>query len=237
MRAQLFGFVGALVAIAACSTSAAHDGAIAAGSAMAYVDSRPPGATDDMIEIPSGHYPWEPRTCGTTADSDSTSLAYQIDRGLVRCDDYRACVKAKHCPSYGRDTCTYYNATVPREAAAKYCAWRGAELPSAGQWQKAARKDDRYYPNGYVFDLRGLCKPGTDGADVARCFYTSPYGMVVRMLQSKNSGEWTRDDSCPTAGGVKQPLAIALEYRLDSLVTPLDPYQEFRCARTRAGVE
>jgi hypothetical protein len=122
---------------------------------------------------------------------------------------------------------------VPREAAAKYCAWRGAELPSTGQWQKAARKDDRFYPNGYVFDLHSLCKPGDRGADVARCFYTSPYGMILRMLQSKYNGEWTRDDSCPsTATEAPKPLAISLEYRLDVIVSPLDPYQEFRCART-----
>jgi hypothetical protein len=222
-----------LLGLIGCSTSAAHDAAKAdPESASRLVDSRPPGAVDDMIEIPAGNYPWGTRSCDAHPDIERMAIAYQIDRTLVRCDAYKACVHAKSCPSYGHDTCTFYNATVPREAAAKYCAWRGAELPSVWQWQKAARKDDRSYPNGNVFDLKSTCKPGESGPDVARCFYTSPYGMIVRMLQSKYSGEWTRDDSCPKTGEAAKPLAISLEYRLDELVTPPDPYQEFRCVRS-----
>ena len=65
-----------------------------------------------------------------------------------------------------------------------------------------------------------------------RCLYTSPDGMIVQMMQSSNDGEWTRDDSCPTdTDGVRQPLVIALAYRLDALVAPWDPYQQFRCVR------
>ena len=55
------------------------------------------------------------------------------------------------------------------------CAWRGAALPSTGQWQKAARTDGRFYPKGYVFNLLTTCKPGMTIEDL-RCLYTSPYG-------------------------------------------------------------
>ena len=218
----------------ACSTRAARDAPGSAGSAMPVaVDSRPPGAFDDMLSIPSGFYPWNTRTCDTRADNERTASAYQIDRNVVRCDAYRACIKAKRCPSYGHDTCTNYNATVGHEGAEKYCAWRGAELPSVGQWQKAARKDDRPYPNGYSYQLHGLCKPGTSGSDIMRCAYTNPYGMVIRMLQGAYSGEWTRDISCPAdASAPAAPLVIVLDNRLDQFVVPLDPYQEFRCVRT-----
>jgi hypothetical protein len=230
------------VALVGCSTSAAHDAAKGdSGSAVpTAVDSRPLGAIDDMIAIPSGYYPWDTRTCNKTADYERTARTYQIDRKTVLCADYRACIKAKRCPSYGHNTCTYNNATVTREAAAKYCAWRGAELPSTGQWQKASRKDGRFFPNGYVFDLLHTCTisdPGTQYSDreraiaMQRCIYTSPYGMDVPLLQS--TGEWTRDDSCPSeADETPRPLAVGLKDRLDLLVTPVDPYQEFRCVRT-----
>ena len=239
-----------LVALIGCSTSAAHDDASgSAAHTAALVDSRPPGAVDDMIAIPSGYYPWDTRTCNERTDYERTARPYQIDRQPVLCADYRACVKAKHCPSFGRATCTfdqtapreYNNATVSREAAAKYCAWRGAALPSVGQWQKAARKDGRFYPNGYVFDLLRTCKIPDDPTQLSdrdraiammRCIYTSPYGMDVSLLQSMVDGEWTRDDSCPSEDdGTAKPLAIRLDHRLDVLSTPPDPYQEFRCVR------
>ena len=99
-----------------CSPSAAHEAAPGSGSAPApLVDSRPPGsAADDMIGSLPGYYPWDTHLCNTLEDYDRAACPYWIDRDVVRCAAYRACIAAKACPSYGHNTCFHEFAQVPQ---------------------------------------------------------------------------------------------------------------------------
>ena len=91
---------------------------------------------------------------------------YYIDRTEVTNVSYARCVVDGACTSpitvtsftrssyYGNpDFADYPVISVDWEQAAAYCVWRGAELPTEAQWEKAARgTDGRLYPWGNSFD-------------------------------------------------------------------------------------
>jgi serine/threonine protein kinase len=85
--------------------------------------------------------------------------AYYIDKYEVTNVLYRACVDAGVCQLddlYSIYDATYENLPVVRPSwsmARTYCEWRGAQLPSEAQWEKAARgTDGRPYPWGEGID-------------------------------------------------------------------------------------
>jgi formylglycine-generating enzyme required for sulfatase activity len=95
---------------------------------------------------------------------------YHIDRHEVTFGEYRRCVDAGVCPAprmesppeqdplhdgswgcrWGRpDIDRYPVACIAWSDAEAYCHWRGAELPTEAQWEKAGRgTDGRVYPWG-----------------------------------------------------------------------------------------
>ncbi len=134
--------------------------------------------------------------------------AFYMDVYEVTNDEYRNCVDVGKCtspafstlggflssyydnPQYGDYPVVYVNWLQART----YCAWRGAELPTEAQWEKAARgADGRTYPWG-----EGI---GCTSSNYAYCVGTtsevgrfrkgtSPYGLYDL---SGNVWEWVAD--------------------------------------------
>jgi hypothetical protein len=220
----------ALVALTACSARSSSTDDPAGSGSQDVIDPSVPRPVEDMVEIPAGYYLWDTRMCNERADYERSARPFAIDRRDVTCDDYGACARAGACPAFTL-RCMGTRPHVSYAAATKYCAWRGAELPSTGQWQKAARKDDRFTPGGYVPDDDTKCDVSRTGPDGNKCVYTSPYGMVIEMMPA--FGQWTRDKTCPRDEDRPEMHLVAwLNDRLDVLVATKDKdYGHFRCAR------
>ena len=122
----------ALIALTGCSArSSSADDPAGAGS-QAVIDPGVPRPVEDMVEIPAGYYLWDTRMCNERADYERSARPFSIDRRDVSCDDYRACERAGACSPL-TNPCSLRVPHVTHAAATKYCAWRGAELPSTGQ--------------------------------------------------------------------------------------------------------
>jgi formylglycine-generating enzyme required for sulfatase activity len=111
---------------------------------------------------------------------------FYIDKYEVTNSTYQDCVLARECsaPSdiklgnidyFGNKSYDEYPVIwVSRDQAIKYCAWRGARLPSSEEWEKSSRgTDQRIYPWGNDGDLtsRENGKGNGDGFQ-----YTAPVG-------------------------------------------------------------
>lgn len=127
--------------------------------------------------------------------------AFRMDKHEVSNTDYGAFVR-----STGRKPPAHWNGPSPPEEiarhpvvnvtfadAAAYAAWAGKRLPSADEWEKAARGEDgRVYPWGNAFE-QGRCN--SDEAGIAQTCPTdgfprdrSPYGVLG---MAGNAAEWT----------------------------------------------
>lgn len=107
----------------------------------------PVGIRDDMIVVPAG------RHLGY-AEAPFQMRAFSLDRTEVRAEDYAACVRAGRCTPTGvglpperRAKCNVGVAgredhpanCVTWEQAKAFCDWAGKRLPSAMEWEYAAR--------------------------------------------------------------------------------------------------
>jgi formylglycine-generating enzyme required for sulfatase activity len=132
---------------------------------------------------------------------------YYIDKNEVTNALYRACADSGSCPppKYpGSDTRSdYYEnpeyddypvINVTWDMADTYCQWRGAQLPTEMQWEKAARgTDGRTYPWGEEIDCDkanyGFCVGDTTRVGSYRGGQ-SPYGVYD---MGGNVEEWVKD--------------------------------------------
>ena len=112
-----------------------------------------------MRLVPAGEF--------TMGGSDSVNIihqvyidAYFIDIYEVSNALYKTCVIAGVCTE-PKDARRYIDSSYANHPvvylewnqAATYCVWRGGNLPTEGQWEKAARgTDGRIYPWGNEFD-------------------------------------------------------------------------------------
>ena len=163
-----------------------------------------------------------------------TLNAFAIDRAAVTCHEYELCYLAGACPEkleYPPDTdtprldsgttlnwgCLHGTVRASWHAAAQYCAWRHAQLPTFAQWQRAARgTDGRLEP------------PATAGPHGPFQKYTSPDGVQFEI--SGLCSEWTSDQDC--LDGDYGPVAVpGFGSRLDqaNVLTP-NLALPFRCA-------
>ncbi|MEW5941246.1 MAG: SUMF1/EgtB/PvdO family nonheme iron enzyme, partial [Chloroflexota bacterium] len=132
---------------------------------------------------------------------------YEVTNGL-----YKACVDEDVCdPPIKTDSQTrsdYYGnpeyneypvINVNAEMAQTFCQWRGAQLPTEAQWEKAARGDDeRIYPWGSGLDCDhanfgsdlGICSVGDTAKVGSYPLGVSPYGLFD---MAGNVWEWVAD--------------------------------------------
>ena len=128
--------------------------------------------------------------------------AYYIDKTEVTVAAYKKCVDAGRCkPTQTRDSCNWNKQgksnhpvnCVNWHQAKSYCSFKGKNLPTEAQWEKAARtKDDDIYPWGSKPPDNSLAlfnknwDYGTQAVN-ARPAINNIYGMAG------NVGEWVLD--------------------------------------------
>jgi formylglycine-generating enzyme required for sulfatase activity len=162
---------------------------------------------------------------------------FSIDRDVVTCAEFEACVVAKKCDREGT-RCRFPEAvTVPIAAAKAYCDWKGARLPGYAEWQRAARlTDGRPFLTGTTWDQRCLAD---SAGERRRCAYRNELGFRV-AVENPNVSEWTGDVDCVLfdATHARDPqdtshvgaLSVQLiEPRLNSYSAQMTT-AEFRCA-------
>ena len=126
---------------------------------------------------------------------------FYIDKYEVTNARYQDCVNANACDQ-PRDINYYANLQyadnpvifVDWNMAKTYCEWRGAKLPTEGQWEKAARGDDgRTYPWGETIDCSKANYLGCSGNTTSVTSHpdgASPYGVYD---MAGNVWEWVAD--------------------------------------------
>jgi len=165
----------------------------------------------EMGDIPSelkDYEGWEKLTQGGRR---SVFLpAFQIDKYEVSNADYGAFVQAT-----GRNPPSHWNGRSPspeiadhpvvnvtHEDAKAYARWVGKRIPTADEWEKAARgADARIYPWGNTFVV-GHCNTDETGIDETRKVDAfprdeSPYGVIG---MAGNAAEWTSSVEDSTVG-------------------------------------
>ncbi len=162
----------------------------------------------EMILIPAGEFLMGP-------NKQTVYLpAYYIDRTPVTNAEYKAFVEATRYsfPPHWRQgkpvpgTEDHPVVQVTWFDAAAYAQWAGKRLPTAAEWEKAARgTDGRIYPWGDVFDPQRLnCGEGGPFKTTPVGQYSpqgdSPYGVVD---MAGNVYEWTDDGSQVTTMGIR----------------------------------
>jgi formylglycine-generating enzyme required for sulfatase activity/tRNA A-37 threonylcarbamoyl transferase component Bud32 len=163
--------------LAAAATIAALGIALVAAHLPGGEPPSSPGAgcPASMVAVPAGRFAMgSPEGVGDADEHPRhqvTLPAYCIDRTEVTVMAYAVCVAAGACSApprtvkwsaYSPQNASRYGAwcngsdrpghpinCIDWDAAAAYCAWRGARLPTEAEWEYAARGgDDRVYPWG-----------------------------------------------------------------------------------------
>ena len=224
----------------------------------------PPAAQSAWVRVPAGRFASGPEA------NDVDLPAFEIQRHEVTNGDYSnflvQCPRGSACgprelPSYWEDK-SYLSkfpalpvVFVSWQDASAYCKWAGSRLPSALEWEKAARgTDGRAYPTGEVLDPSDVNILGTqrrdeksaapkqiaswpvDGAKYRRD--ASPYGVLA---MAGNVSEWTSSASPDepdlriVAGGSWDSWELADGRTYQKL--PKDPDDRsssigFRCAKS-----
>lgn len=207
------------------------------------VVSKPPQCDprhEHMVAIPPGPRIGPVLRC-TEVSPDATP-AFDIDRDLVSCVDYAACVGAQACREE-KDMCRPYGAVVVTHGSASaYCAWRRAKLPTFAQWQRAIRGAAAMkYPTGLGWLRDEGCKVPTAvdttviHAGKVRCQNTSPDGVTYYILDP-DAYEWTRDTDCisseaPSIRGVVGVSVYGETLDDKARVVQATVEGSFRCAR------
>jgi formylglycine-generating enzyme required for sulfatase activity len=188
---------------------------IPSGIAVIGSDNDPP--TDHAISVP----------------------AYQIEAHEVSNRQYRACVESGQC-SPPVDAASYSSsdavnmpvgAVTPTQAEA-YCHWLGRRLPTATEWERAARGvNGRRWPWGDA-PLETLPVLGRLGHVESAEATKTPDGVYELV---GNVAEWVSTgtpDVFAEAGGAWDRLPGSVMEMTNSLRSSWDPSTGFRCAST-----
>jgi serine/threonine-protein kinase len=127
---------------------------------------------------------------------------------------------------------------ISYEDAKAYCEWRGGQLPSGEQWEKAAKGTDAlYFPWGDEDPTRETANFSTDQAEPVgnRPFDVSPYqaydmgGNVAELTTGTNGNPAVRGGSFRT--GIREMLAT---YRVPDVKKDYrQEYVGFRCVTSQ----
>jgi hypothetical protein len=220
-----------------------------------------------MIQVPGGTFffgrqPSKKPPC-RPAGHEVNVPDFWIDRTEVTTGEYLACEKAKACPRASRH-CNAGKGSrrlqhpincVSALAADSFCRWKGKRLPSAEEWERAARgSDGRIFPWGNSEPKDQLCWNPDGDSSKSTCPVgsypkgASPYGVLD---MAGNVAEWTStrdwyatkgDDKCRILKGGSydyEEMELAddtLSLRSDESKVELAAATEwptvgFRCAR------
>ncbi len=187
-----------------------------------FLARTPAGTVDTMIAIPAGEFLMGTNR-GFAPEGPAHMVyldAYYIDKYEVAHAQYRAFVQAAgHRESAETDNPLFSGPTQPVvgvswEDAVAYCRWRGGDLPTEAQWEKAARGTaGRTYPWGEeeptgaraVMDLGGHCGRSSwenppSGPVAGEYCHTMPVGSLPAGASpyglqdmAGNVWEWCRD--------------------------------------------
>lgn len=163
--------------------------------------------------------------------------AFEIDRRVVSCAQLDECRSAEVCHDVPV-ACADGVAVVRAEAAAAYCAWRGATLPTWAEWQRSARLlDGRRYPAGEP--VKDAWCPRNVHGEQPRCATSNTAGFEY-AVKNPHFGEWTSDFDCSPIGeaggnpgrlGVERLVVDLSRDTIDRATTGAST-AEFRCARS-----
>ncbi len=170
--------------------------------------ARPVGVqAHDMVYIPAGWFWMGCNPNNNKCPAFETPYhkvyldAYYIDRNDVTVNEYTKCVNADKCtvPCTGVD-CNYGVSgrendpinCVDWNQANAYCKWKGGDLPTEAEWEKAARgTDGRTYPWGNKWDISNVCYNQKSTCAVGSYPQgASPYGV---MDMAGNVYQWCSD--------------------------------------------
>lgn len=165
-----------------------------------------------MISIPAATF--------TIGESDDTLInrlvtfgAFQIDKTEVTVEAYAACVTAGSCTAAGTGgACNWGVAGHNKHPincgdwnqAVAFCSWSGKRLPTAEEWEYAARRpDERFYPWGSTPEdatkLNANLPADSYPDGTAPVGTYSPAGDTVDGLEDMagNVWEWMASPYCP----------------------------------------
>jgi eukaryotic-like serine/threonine-protein kinase len=188
--------------------------------------------------------------------------AFAIDRTEVTRAAYAACVAAGACSPIQVATCVFFRdgqrelggelddarrtdaapvVCASWSQAAEHCAWAGKRLPTAHEWEKAARgRDGRRFPWGEAWDP--LAANWSEDGELDGHVTTAPVGSFPRgaspygaLDMAGNVWEWVADREAGQplmVGGGYAALPIALR-TTKRVPRPPQGHENlgFRCAR------
>jgi hypothetical protein len=211
-----------------------------------------------MISVPGGVY----RVTGQDGARQQVILdEYYVDRTEVTVRDYRRCFAAGDCPwpasaasatrpDYleNSEFATYPMINVDLDGAMAYCAWTGARLPTAAEWEVAAgyapATERAYvYPWGDRFEPRYANSALSEPYDTQPAGHYHPFGdsPMGASDMAGNVAEWTATlavgtpNSQVVKGGSFRDGADGLRVEAAQIVSAsmAAPWLGFRCAMSR----
>ena len=189
-------------------------------------------ASGEMVKVPGGSFKSGP-------DKKSEKVkAFQIDKYEVSYTEYNKVDKTMDIPAgMGNNPV----GDVSYEDAEKYCKAVGKRLPTALEWEKAARGEDgRTYPWGNSFNAENVTsqESGVGGSTpvTSNPDGKSPYGA---FNMSGNISEWvdawdSKDKKYRLLLGgsyFDDASGVTVYSTLKSIPDDIHPYSGFRCAK------
>jgi serine/threonine protein kinase len=147
----------------------------------------------DMVEVPAGkyHFGWYKKPGHQFSQRMVDVDAFMIDRDLVTNGQYRAFVNETGYPQprpwtdfgYKPEYDSIPIAGITSRDAEAYAAWAGKRLPTAIEWQAAARgTDGREYPWGKEKDTSRVDVPSVDDLFASRSIVPEEqYALYLRV--------------------------------------------------------